>query len=493
MNRSSRWVLFAAVPMALLAASLTQCGEKPAQKAPTPFATTTTVPSPAAPRAEQPAVVGERIHVVISGSMSGRLEPCGCASGQLGGLPRRFTYLGEIHGADLLIEGGDVADGHTPLDLEKAYTAVNVLFGMPMRYDALGVGPKDLELPLADWGGYLAAYDAPLVAADLEAGDTPFQPRAFVEKDVRGTKVRVVSLTTRLPERAADAPALPLKLLEPAAAWQRGLADAPAATLRILMVHAEPDRVRALARELQPPPDLAIGIDDTYHEPPASAELVGTVPVVFPGIRGRYLVDVQLGRTEQGAALPRYEVVPLRGSETKPDAGQDPAARKLLLDHRTWVADQKLREAMAGQRPTATGNTFVGSAKCGECHAQDLLLWQNSKHGKAWETLERAEKDPKRYGWPVTHYPDCVSCHVVGYGQQSGFVSPEATPDLRGVGCEQCHGAGSAHSAAPKTAKMGKVGNGAPSMVCAQCHDFEQSPDFEYGARWQRIEHGKKK
>ncbi len=484
MIRTNRRVLFAAATAALWTTTFSQCrGDQPVAAKPQ---------AAAAPSVTTPIVSGERIHVILSGSMLGRLEPCGCASGQLGGLPRRFTYINEVHGADLLIEGGDLANGTTGLDLEKAYTAINVLFGMPTRYDVLGVGPNDLALPLADWGGYLSAYEAPVVAADLATGTSPFQPRAFVEKDVRGTKVRVISLTMRLPKPEAGQPPSPLQLRDPAAARQLGLAGAPASTLRILLVHDDPDRVRALARELQPRPDLAVGIDDTFHEPPASAELVGNVPVVFPGIRGRYLVDVQLGRTDEGAALPRYEVVALSGSDTKPDAGQDPGVRKLLLDHRNWVADQRLLETMADQLPTQNGSTFVGSKQCGTCHKDDYDRWQNSKHGHAWATLERAEQDPKRYGWPVTHYPDCVTCHVVGYGQKSGFAGPARTPDLENVGCEQCHGAGSAHAAAPAAVKLGKVGDGAPSMVCARCHDFEQSPDFSYSTRWPIIEHGKK-
>jgi hypothetical protein len=399
----------------------------------------------------------------------------------------------ETRGADLLIEGGDLAGGNTRLDLEKAMTAVEVLFGMPTRYDVLGVGPRDLALPLEDWGGYLAAYDAPVVAADLKAMETAFQPRPFVEKDVRGTKVRVVSLAMSLPEglRAAQPPKL--GLLEPAMGWQRGLAGADDATLRILLVHGEPARTRALARELQPRPDLVIGCDDSVHEPPAKPELVGDVPVVFPGIRGRFLVDLHFGRTAGGAAIPQYEIVPLRGSETKPDAGQDAGVREAIRKHRLFVASEDLLEAMAEAVPAPGGLAYVGNERCGSCHQDDHLLWKHSKHGKAWQTLVDAENDPKRYGWPVTEYPDCVSCHVVGYGQKSGFVNSERTPQLADVGCERCHGPGSAHSDDPRV-KMGKVGGGQPpSMVCTECHDFEQSPTFDYNQRWLQIEHGKAK
>ena len=118
-------------------------------------------------------------------------------------------------------------------------------------------------------------------------------------------------------------------------------------------------------------------------------------------------------------------------------------------------------------------------------------VWQKSKHAGAWETLERAQKDTDRYGWPVTEYPDCISCHVVGYREKSGFVNHAQTPDLSDVGCERCHGPGSAHVTNPVGNKMGKVGGGFASRVCTECHDFEQTPDFDYNTRWGVIQHGK--
>jgi len=41
------------------------------------------------------------------------------------------------------------------------------------------------------------------------------------------------------------------------------------------------------------------------------------------------------------------------------------------------------------------------------------------------------------------------------------------------------------------TKKLGIIGGVLKSELCVQCHDFEQSPTFIYGERWQLIEHGK--
>lgn len=444
-----------------------------------------------------PTVIGERVRLLVSGSLDGRLEPCGCAGGQLGGLPRRMAHLLEPgRSYDFLIEGGNLVRGATPIEHEKAITAVLVLFGMSRRYDALAVGPHDLALP-ADWPPFLTAMQVPVLASDLQSTVGEWPGQAFLERDVRGTPVRLAALTMRLPaanggENGANA-AAGLTLLAPEQAWQRAMQGATPETMRVLLVHDAPDRVRALARTLEPRPDLVVGIDDTHTEPPAGPETdpeIG-VPIVHPGIRGRYLLDLTLARTSAGPRVLAYEPVPLRGSDTKPGAGEDPDTKQLLLQHREQVAEQDVLEKMAGTLPAPKGGAYVGSAACKECHREDYEIWELKKHARAWQTLVDAEQDPQRYGWPVTQYPDCVSCHVVGYREQGGFVSASETPHLVNVGCERCHGAGGEHVKAPKEHRMGRVGDGAPSLVCVQCHDFEQSPDFDYQQRWLQIQHGK--
>ena len=125
--KPTRPAALAALALALssLVATFAQCSES---KAATPAAQD---PKPAAPT--PPA---DRIRLLVSGSMQGRLEPCGCASGQLGGLARRMQHIGEQGSYDLLLEGGDLIDGDSPLDALKLLTASQTLFAMAKRYDA---------------------------------------------------------------------------------------------------------------------------------------------------------------------------------------------------------------------------------------------------------------------------------------------------------------------------------------------------------------------
>jgi hypothetical protein len=201
------------------------------------------------------------------------------------------------------------------------------------------------------------------------------------------------------------------------------------------------------------------------------------------------LLDVSLARLPTGPRV-GYEIVPLQGSRTVPGGGGDPDVQVVLRNHRDQVQQDDLLTHMARQRPTTNGADYVGSDACATCHETADEAWRKTRHASAWATLEKAAQDQKRYGWPVTAYPDCVACHVVGYGEKTGFVNGKTTPELANVGCENCHGAGSKHVESMGKHKLGKVGGGTPSVVCAQCHDAEQAPDFVYGAKWPKVEHG---
>ena len=480
--------LWLALSLSTVVATLAQCGDDAHERA--AGGTANGAAQDPAPAPAPPAPPPDAIRLLISGSMHGRLEPCGCASGQSGGLARRVQHIAEQRSYDLLLEGGNLVETATELDLMKLLTAATVLFGMPgHRYDALGVGAHDLALPRDEWIAFLG--EAPVVASNLAVTSDGWRGVPFVEKQVRGVAVRVASFLLSLPE-PLRAPAAAVTLVPVADAWAAALAGADAATRRIVLAHGTDAEIRALIPQLDPAPDLVVGVDDTYVEPTPTPAMVGGVPLVFAGIRGRVLLSLSLFR-EGGKPRAIGENVMLPASRTVPGGGGDPDVRAQILQHRHDVKELDVLARMVRQHPTANGAAYVGNAACKTCHEPEYAVWKASKHAHAWQTLVDAEKDPTRYGWPVTAYPDCVSCHVVGYAEQSGFVSGEQTPELVDVGCERCHGAGSEHVLSGGTAKLGIAGGVAPSLLCIQCHDFEQSPTFVYGERWPLIAHGQKK
>ena len=73
----------------------------------------------------------------------------------------------------------------------------------------------------------------------------------------------------------------------------------------------------------------------------------------------------------------------------------------------------------------------------------------------------------------------CVGCHVTGYNQPGGSTVTHVAL-LKDVGCENCHGPGSLHIAAPE--KPGLVAIDTPEAVCVSCHNHEHSDRFVYEA-----------
>lgn len=124
---------------------------------------------------------------------------------------------------------------------------------------------------------------------------------------------------------------------------------------------------------------------------------------------------------------------------------------------------------IAQDAPAPAEATYLGADKCKMCHMKQHTSYMKMKHAKAIETLS-AEEQKK---------PECVKCHVTGYGKTGGFESMEKTPKLAGVQCEACHGAGSLHMKSTKEDKK-KTING-KGIDCRECHSPHIDVDRKKG------------
>jgi len=99
------------------------------------------------------------------------------------------------------------------------------------------------------------------------------------------------------------------------------------------------------------------------------------------------------------------------------------------------------------------GPKYVGSKNCRICHINEHKSWAATKMANAFESLKPgvcAEKKKAAGLDPAKDYTadkTCLPCHTTGYGRAGGFVDIATTPDLAGVGCEVCHGAGGTYTA----------------------------------------------
>jgi hypothetical protein len=157
-----------------------------------------------------------------------------------------------------------------------------------------------------------------------------------------------------------------------------------------------------------------------------------------------------------------------------------------------------------------SGRKFIGSATCGDCHSKAYDVWKNTPHAHATQTLVDLT--------PARHFdPECLSCHATGWNPQkyfpfdSGYLDLKASAHLRANGCENCHGPGEQHA----LAELGEIevtedqqkslreqmqirlidgeleGTkvGAVVAKCVECHDPDNSPDFEFTEYWDEVKH----
>lgn len=154
----------------------------------------------------------------------------------------------------------------------------------------------------------------------------------------------------------------------------------------------------------------------------------------------------------------------------KQDAAEDPVVRAVLKEY-----DQKVAALLKEEElKPAAGGPYLGSESCVECHQSYVDNWKATKHSAAFATLERVGKSKD---------PECVKCHVVGFGEEGGFLSLKATPGLSGVQCESCHGPGRDHAA--DFSPMRQVG----IDICLRCHTAENSPLFNFQKYFEKIKH----
>ncbi|MBF0432524.1 MAG: cytochrome C554 [Fibrobacteria bacterium] len=156
-----------------------------------------------------------------------------------------------------------------------------------------------------------------------------------------------------------------------------------------------------------------------------------------------------------------------------------------------------------GAHSFAGDNNYVGVDDCKKCHKKDkkgaqYKKWLEGPHAKAYKTLatDDAKKLAEKAG--VKGDPQksekCLKCHVTGYGLAADRFGEKYKKE-DGVGCESCHGAGSAY----KKKKVMKDRDKAVAAglvipdekVCTGCHN-DESPtfkEFKFDERLKEIAH----
>lgn len=452
--------------------------------------------------------------LIFTGAQHGYLEPCGCAglTNQKGGLKRRHTFLKQLEQQGwnpiAMDAGGQIKrfGQQAQIKLERALDAL-----LTLDYVGVGFGAPDLRQDLL---GILINFDEgknPMTSANVGVfGFDEYFSRRFRVVERGGIRV---GFTTVLGKQqiARLGKLTDIDLLDPAEALAQVVPQIAGANCdqRVLLVYGDSDEAAALAKQF---PTFqwvvaALGAD----VPPIEPKLIeGTnTRLVEVGHKGMYAVAIGLYKNDPQSW--RYEDVPMDHR-----FADSPEMQQLLVDYQQ-VLKQMTYEDLgiktgAAAQPHPSGGKFAGSQACADCHVDAWDVFARTPHSHALKTI--VDLDPPR------HYdPECLSCHVTGWNPQkyvpyvSGYLSLEETPHLNANGCENCHGPAARHVAAEngeidlpveeiealrqalrmeiKPNEGNKQGQVLGRVVnnCLECHDEDNSPDFDFQLYWPHVEH----
>lgn len=183
--------------------------------------------------------------------------------------------------------------------------------------------------------------------------------------------------------------------------------------------------------------------------------------------------NASFARSVQARATPNVYIFQKKEKE-EGDAHFDSAENVELVDaylpySRGLAGILKLRKAPSSE-PFAHFQGYQGSQVCINCHQEEGRSWIMTHHAQAYYTLYKQEK---------TSDAECVSCHVVGLGEDGGFVLEDHNSPMAGVGCESCHSASGPHDGETVDA----------SQSCVNCHDAKHSIHFSVEKGMPHIDH----
>lgn len=455
----------------------------------------------------------ETATIAFTGFLNGYVEPCGCAGldKMKGGLGRRHALFQQLRqrGWNLIpIDAGNLNKGASPLEEHKFQFVAEESMRL-MGYQASGLGRHELLFPpttlllyTADTAGSPKRYTSANVALfDFDA--TILAPYRIAESG--GVRVCVVSVLGAS-QRQSFGDDGEILFADPIAKLRETLPsiEKRADDWCVLIVHGSTkERESILAAFPNGTFDFVVPSETPAEPPLAPQRLACGAWLIEVGLKGSHVVLASVGKKKSPDAV-RFHRIALDGRfTTSPEVFAAMQSYQDYLKDIGWsglgLKPQPLPSSATQPLPSSEMNIrFVGSTSCKNCHEVSYAVWKGTSHARAVQTLIEVSKPARQYD------PECIACHVVGWNPQGatpyigGFESCEKTPLLASVGCESCHGPGERHVAA-ETNGSEAIKSAARLAVrlplvaarnhCIQCHDHENSPEFDFDAYWTKVQH----
>ncbi|MBC8355858.1 MAG: hypothetical protein H8E66_28105 [Planctomycetes bacterium] len=442
----------------------------------------------------------------VTGQQKGYIEPCGCAglANQKGGLARRHTLVRELKSRGWPLLAFDVGNQVRRFGRQAELKFQITVEGLKtIGYDAIAFGENDLGLSVGEVAAATMAIDdevSPFVGANAAVWDRSFTPQFHI-LEAGGKKIGVTSVLGAAERKKVSSSEVVLQAAAQSLREVLPQLKEAKCDLFVLLAHASLDESRLLAQQFEEF-DIVVtsgGLGDPTYTPEA---IEGSKAILVQvGVKGMFAGVI--GVFADSDEPLRYQRVPLDASYT--DSSE---MLQLLKSYQDQLKTTGLDGLGVRPLPHESGNQFVGSRACAECHSTAFAVWEKTPHAHATDTLVH----PGERSQIERHFdPECLSCHVTGWNAQkffpygSGYLGLEQTPALVGNGCENCHGPGSAHVAAESgdidaSDEMRETLRVAMRLPfekaedkCRECHDLDNDPDFQkegaFDKYWPKVEH----
>ncbi len=388
------------------------------------------------------------ITVFLTGNELGTLKACGCTEGQLGGFERRPAIFNSVPASQrLIIDTGSFVRGNSEQDLIK-FNIIIQAFGL-LGYDLVNLTEEDIKIArelgvldsLASVFGIISPHGT---GANEESAGTP---AGFTKQlSLAGKPVLFAVATFDAKSGEVDQIAA---LFGPQSSEE---------TVNILILnHCDSEIIASIAKA-GADVDCVICPGES-DEPTVISDPDKRPLVISVGRLGRYIGQLKIRADKEKAKLK----LSFSATAVTEDLPAENSLVELYKDYQELVKEANLLQKLP-RVPLPNGLEYVGSNSCKLCHRYEYEKWGSRAHARAYATLEKVGSQ---------YDPECIVCHVVGMGYDSGYICETKTGHLKDVGCENCHGPGSKHNAT-----LGKAKTTEPKMHCSDCHTPEYSGLF---------------
>jgi hypothetical protein len=425
----------------------------------------------------------QNLELLFTCDVDGRIEPCGCFSGQMGGLSKIKTMVSGLNTADgLIFDIGNAIAGQEDYHVIQHKYILQAFHSI--KYNAVNIGHQEALLPLASLHKikqFSNDKSLPMLSANLRSKADQkliFEPYTIITKGSK--KFGVIGLISpKISNGSLDENVL---IQEPRLAISEFISELDKKVDAIIVLgFLSTEEMEALADEFY---EIDFILGGNVKESSQQLTKRNQSHIYYTTNKSRTLGQISF------TMAPEIKINDQQINMAFPNIIDNLEIKKMSDEYRNEIRVTALNiDKISNNADFIPGvknlNYYVGSESCMTCHESEYNIWSKTSHAKAFHSLQVKNSDAD---------PTCIKCHTVGLGTESGYQRSFKDKKLINVGCENCHGPAGLHvdefkARSKRVFKFNQV----VAEDCTKCHYGEFSRPFNFNGFWEKIKHGKSK